>query len=117
MKKEIVVNADELESRVAILEDDQLAELLVEREARMVGSIYKARVVSVLKGMDAAFCDVGLDRNVFLCADDVGFVSRNGVTVTPAPRSASITQRLKEGQDVVVQIVRAPVAGKGARAT
>jgi len=117
MQKEIIVNADDLESRVAILEDGHLAELHVEREARMVGSIYKARVVSVLPGMDAAFAEVGLDRNVFLCADDVGFVSRNGVTVTPAPRSASISQRLKEKQEVVVQIVRAPVAGKGARAS
>ncbi|MCJ7752750.1 MAG: Rne/Rng family ribonuclease, partial [Armatimonadetes bacterium] len=117
MKKEIIVNADDLESRVAILENGQLAELHVEREARIVGSIYKARVESVLRGMDAAFADVGIDRNVFLCADDVGFVSRNGVTVGPAPRSASITQRLKEKQEVVVQIVRAPVAGKGARAT
>jgi len=117
MKKEIVVNADDLESRVAILEDGQLAELHVEREARIVGSIYKARVVSILRGMDAAFADVGLDRNVFLCADDVGFVSRDGVTVAPAPRSASIAQRLKENQEVVVQIVRAPVGGKGARAS
>ncbi len=117
MKKEIIVNADDLESRVAILEDGQLAELHVEREARIVGSIFKAKVVSILRGMDAAFADVGLDRNVFLCADDVGFVSRNGVTVSPAPRSASISQRLKENQEVVVQIVRAPVAGKGARAS
>ncbi len=117
MKKEIVVNASDLESRVAILENGELAELHVEREPRIVGSIYKARVISVLRGMDAAFADVGLDRNVFLSNDDVGFVSRDGVTVTPAPRSASIAQRLKEKQEVVVQIVRAPVAGKGARAT
>jgi ribonuclease G len=117
MKKEIVVNASDLESRVAILEDGELAELHVERDPRIVGSIYKARVVSVLRGMDAAFADVGLDRNVFLSADDVGFVSRDGVAATPAPRSASIAQRLKEKQEVVVQIVRAPVAGKGARAT
>ena len=116
MQREIIVNADDLESRVAILENGQLAELHVEREARIVGSIYKARVVSVLPGMDAAFAEVGLERNVFLCADDVGFVSRNGVTVSPAPRRASISQRLKERQEVVVQIVRAPVGGKGARA-
>ena len=117
MKKEIIVNADDLESRVAILENGQLAELHVEREARIVGSVYKARVESVLRGMDAAFADVGIDRNVFLSADDVGFVSRTGVTFSPAPRSASITQRLKEKQEIVVQIVRAPVAGKGARAS
>ena len=117
MRKEIVVNADDLESRVAILEDGQLAELTVEREPRMVGSIYKARVVSVLPGMDAAFADIGLEKNVFLCADDVGFVNRDGMTAAPAPRSASISERLKENQEVVVQIVRAPVGGKGARAT
>ncbi len=78
MGKEIIVNADDLESRVAILEDGELAELHVERELRMVGSIYKARVVSVLPGMDAAFADVGLEKNVFLCADDVGFVTETG---------------------------------------
>ncbi|MGD0111612.1 MAG: Rne/Rng family ribonuclease [Armatimonadota bacterium] len=117
MKKEIIVNADELESRVAILEDGQLAELLVERELRMVGSIYKARVMSVLPGMDAAFADVGLEKNVFLCADDAGFVSRDGAAASAAPRSLSISERVKENQEVVVQIVRAPVGSKGARAT
>jgi ribonuclease G len=117
MKREIVVNAEDLESRVAIIEDGELSELHVEREPRMVGNIYKARVLSVLPGMDAAFADIGLERNVFLCADDVGFINRDGLTATPAPRSASIAQRLKENQEVVVQIVRAPVGGKGARAT
>jgi len=116
MKREIIVNAGDLQSRVAMVEDGQLAELLVEREHRIVGSIYKARVMSVLPGMDAAFADVGLDRNVFLSADDVGLVSRDGVRVSRAPRSASISQRLKENQEVVVQIIRAPVGGKGARA-
>ena len=95
MKREIIVNAGDLQSRVAMVEDGQLAELLVEREHRIVGSIYKARVMSVLPGMDAAFADVGLDRNVFLSADDVGLVSRDGVRVSRAPRSASISQRLK----------------------
>ena len=117
MKKEIIINAGELESRVAILEDGQLAELQVEREARMVGNIYKARVVSVLPGMDAAFADIGLEKNVFLCADDVGFVSRDGFTAVPSARSAPIAQRLKKNQEVVVQIVRAPVGSKGARAS
>lgn len=117
MRKQIVVNAEDLESRVAILEDGQLAELHIEREPRIVGSIYKARVVSVLPGMDAAFADVGLDRNVFLCADDVGFVTETGVTSAGAPRSHRIAERLKQGQEVVVQIVRAAVGSKGARAT
>ena len=117
MKKEIIVSADDLESRVAILEDGELAELHVERDPRLVGSIFKARVVSVLPGMDAAFADVGLEKNVFLCADDVGYVTESGVTSSNAPRSATIAQRLKSGQEVVVQIIRAPVAAKGARAS
>ena len=117
MKKEIIVAADELESRVAIIEDGELAELHVERDPRVVGSIFKAKVVSVLPGMDAAFADVGLEKNVFLCADDVGYVTDTGVTSSNAPRSATISQRLKSGQEVVVQIIRAPVASKGARAT
>ena len=116
MRKEIIVNADELESRVAILEDGRLAELTVERELRIVGSIFKAKVVSVLRGMDAAFADVGLEKNVFLSADDVVYVTRSGVAAA-APRSASISERLKPNQEVVVQIVRAPVGSKGARAT
>ncbi len=117
MKKEIVVSADDLESRVAIIEDGELAELHVERDPRLVGSIFKCKVVSVLPGMDAAFADIGLEKNVFLCADDVGYVTDTGVTSSNAPRSATISQRLKSGQEVVVQIIRAPVAAKGARAT
>jgi len=117
VKKQIIVNAEDLESRVAILEDGQLAELHIERDPRIVGSIYKARVVSVLPGMDAAFADIGAEKNVFLCADDVGFVTETGVTSASLPRSRKITDRLKEGQQVVVQIVRAAVGSKGARAT
>ena len=117
MKKEIIVSADDLESRVAILEEGELAELHVERDPRLVGSIFKAKVVSVLPGMDAAFADIGLEKNVFLCADDVGYVTESGVTSSNVPSSASISQRLKSGQEVVVQIIRAPVAAKGARAT
>ena len=117
MKKEIIVNADDLESRVAIVEDGQLAELHIEREARVVGSIYKAWVVSVLPGMDAAFADIGHEKNVFLCADDAGFVSRSESTASEAPRSLPISERVKENQELVVQVVRAPVGGKGARAS
>ena len=117
MRREIIVNADELESRVAILESGELTELSVEREPKIVGNIYKARVISVLPGMDAAFADIGLEKNAFLCADDVGFVSDTGITMSGAPRSWGIAQRLKPNQEVVVQIVRAPVGTKGARAT
>ena len=69
--KEIIVNVGERETRIAVLEDGKLVELHVERAERVVGSLYKCRVANVLQGMDAAFVDVGLDRNAFLYVGDV----------------------------------------------
>ncbi len=71
MSKEIVVNVGERETRIAVLEDSKLAELHIEREERVVGSLYKARVENVLPGMDASFVDCGLERNAFLYVGDV----------------------------------------------
>ena len=71
MTKEIIVNAGEMESRVAILENGRLMELHIEREPKIVGNIYKGRVTKVLKGMDAAFVDIGIERNAFLSVSDV----------------------------------------------
>ncbi len=69
--KEILVNVGERETRIAVLEDSRLVELYIERAERVVGSIYKCRVVNVLPGMDAAFVDIGLERNAFLYVGDV----------------------------------------------
>ena len=73
MRKEIIVNADPNETRIAILEDRLLVELLVERpdERRIVGDIYKGRVNAVLPGMQAAFVEIGLARTAFLHASDL----------------------------------------------
>jgi ribonuclease G len=73
MRREIIVNHDPNETRIAILEDKQLVELLVERpdERRIVGDIYKGRVNAVLPGMQAAFIDLGLARTAFLHASDL----------------------------------------------
>lgn len=71
MAKEIVVNVGKRETRIAVTEDGKLVELHIEREERVVGSLYKARVENVLPGMDAAFVDIGLDRNAFLYVGDV----------------------------------------------
>ncbi len=72
MKKEIVVNAGFGETRAAIREDGRLVELFLERESHqlVVGNIYKGRVENVLPGMQAAFVNIGLDRNAFLYVDD-----------------------------------------------
>ena len=73
MKQTIVINADSYETRIAILEDGELVELLVERaeQRRHVGDIYKGRVNAVLPGMQAAFVDMGLPKTGFLQASDL----------------------------------------------
>ena len=73
MNKKIIINADAYETRIAILEDGELAELLVERSEhrRHVGDIYKARVNAVLPGMQSAFVDMGLPKTGFLQASDL----------------------------------------------
>ena len=71
--KQILVSRDHLETRVALLEDGRLAEMYLERPHRqsLVGNVYKGRVENVLPGMDAAFVDIGLDRNGFLSVAEV----------------------------------------------
>src|SRR3954452_19047735 len=73
MKREILINANPRETRVAIIEDDQLAELLVDRPdaRRMVGDIYLGRVEAVLPGIQAAFVDIGTEKSAFLHASDL----------------------------------------------
>ncbi len=71
MGKEILVNVANRETRIAVIDDNQLVELRIEREEQVVGNIYKGRVENVLPGMDAAFVDVGLERNAFLYVADI----------------------------------------------
>src|ERR1051325_6151912 len=73
MNKEMIISSNGHETRVAILEDDQLAELFVEREQNrgVVGNVYKGRVSKVLPGMQSSFIDLGLDRDGFLYVSDV----------------------------------------------
>ena len=73
MKREILINATPRETRVAIIEDDQLVELLVDRPdaRRMVGDIYYGRVDAVLPGIQAAFVDIGTEKSAFLHASDL----------------------------------------------
>ncbi|MGC8861922.1 MAG: Rne/Rng family ribonuclease, partial [Armatimonadota bacterium] len=115
MSKEIIVNVDSRETRVAIIESGKLVELMVEREERVVGSIYKCKVANVLSGMDAAFVDIGLDRNAFLYVGDVlpemddEFPSAR----REAGRAVKIKDVLKPGQELLVQVVKGPRGTKG----
>ena len=69
--KEIYVNVGDRETRIAVMEDNMLVEMHIERAERVVGSLYKCRVANVLQGMDAAFVDIGIERNAFLYVGDV----------------------------------------------
>ncbi|HAH87258.1 MAG TPA: hypothetical protein DCL60_07795, partial [Armatimonadetes bacterium] len=68
MSKEIIVNAGTRETRVALIDSGKLVELHVERDDQVTGSVYKCKVANVLPGMDAAFVEIGLERNAFLYA-------------------------------------------------
>ena len=128
MAREIIVNSESGEVRAAVLEDGVLADLFIERSLhpRYAGNIYKGTVENVLPGMQAAFVDVGLERNVFLYVDDA-LAGRNGreggivreadgeeITV-PNKKPRSIKDILKPGQEIIVQVSKEPIGTKGAR--
>ncbi len=127
MSKEILVNADARETRIAVREDGQLVEIHIEREERVVGSIYKGRVENVLPGMDASFVDIGLERNAFLYAGDIVPGGNGEDEDGDAPSAqhdrrgrrtrphANIRDMVKRGQELLVQVVKGPRGTKGSR--
>jgi ribonuclease G len=130
VKKSIVINADAYETRIAILEEGELVELLVERaeQRRHVGDIYKGRVNAVLPGMQSAFVDLGLPKTGFLHAsdlaenlsalEDLSDVEENGDRHrrrrAPVPK---IEDHLKKGDEILVQITKESIGTKGPRVT
>jgi ribonuclease G len=143
VKREILMNTTAKETRVAILEDDVLVELMVDRPdaGRMVGDIYKGRVEAVLPGIQAAFVDIGTEKAAFLHVSDVAVEDEeeddDAVAVVPgedepppvddnggnggggkrARRYPSIQEIVKKGQDLVVQVSKEPIGTKGPRVT
>jgi ribonuclease G len=116
VSKEIIVNVEPRETRVAIVESGRLVELMMEREERVVGSVYKCKVANVLPGMDAAFVDIGLERNAFLYVGDVLPESDQDVPIPKKEqRGMSIADMVKVGQEILVQVVKGPRGTKGAR--
>lgn len=120
MATELLVNVTPSETRVAYVEGGILQEVHIEREARrgIVGNIYKGRINRVLPGMQAAFVDIGLEKSAFLHASDImphtdcvaGYEQKN-FTVR------DISQLVRQGQDIMVQVVKDPLGTKGARLT
>jgi ribonuclease G len=117
LSTEILISSDPWENRVAVIEDGTLAELYVEREEKVIGSIYKGKVQNVLPGMGAAFVDIGLGRNAFLYVDDINKQPLNigDVEITHGHSGFTISEKVKKGDDVLVQIVKEPRGLKGAR--
>jgi ribonuclease G len=116
MNKEILVNIGINEVRVAILEDDDLVEFTVERqdEQRRAGNIYLGRVENVLPGMQAAFINIGEEKNAFIYIDDV-LTKDNDTPTSEHLKNVSIKDLLHEGQELMVQMIKEPIGTKGAR--
>ncbi len=111
--REMLISHDAHETRVAIVENGVLVELYIERPKRsVVGNIYLGKVRDVLPGMQAAFVDIGLEKNAFLYVDEV--VTQEDVTGLPR---RDIQSLLKVGQQVLVQVVKDPMGTKGPRVT
>jgi len=143
MKKDIFINQTHKETRIAIHEDDVLVELYVEKpeNIRIVGNIYKGVVENVLPGMQAAFVDIGIGANAFLPFSEVEGESflldqdeddenKNNAKDGQAPKGRSRGRdrndnrhrhhrppKLKTGQEILVQVIKEPYMGKGARVT
>ena len=146
MNKEMIVSSNGHETMVAILEDDLVAEIFVERERHrgVVGNVYKGRVSKVLPGMQSSFIDLGLERDGFLYVADVidtlvefdKLAGDEDDEAAPANGNGNggggghrrerdrqdkpqqkIEELLKEGQEIVVQVVKEPLGTKGARLT
>ncbi|MFT5132674.1 MAG: ribonuclease G [Gammaproteobacteria bacterium] len=121
MSEEILINVTPQETRVAVVENGVLQEIYVERTRKrgLVGNIYKGRVARVLPGMQAAFINVGLERTGFLHISDILDANENTETSNPHIESQEtpIASLLREGQDILVQVVKDPLGSKGARLT
>lgn len=118
MNKKIIVNCNNRETRVALIEERELVEIYIERpiHQRVVGNIYYGVVANVLPGMQAAFVDIGLERNAFLYVDDVILPEKSKETREGGKRK-TIEELLQEGDRLLVQVVKEPFGNKGARVT
>jgi ribonuclease G len=113
-KRELLITVDVGEQRVALLEDDRVAEVYLERPERrsIAGNIYLGTVDNVLPGMEAAFVEIGLEKNGFLYVDEIVVPELEGKR-----HGKKITDLIQRGQQILVQAVKDPMKTKGARLT
>ena len=127
MQKDIIINSTNEDTRIALLENGKLVELFVERpdNERMVGDIYKGRVRKVVKGMQAAFIDMGFPQDGFLHFSDMGAnvnqlfadIEEEGAESSGSKSKNDVDpwELLRNGQEVTIQIVKEPISSKGPR--
>jgi len=112
--KQVIIDSGLSEERVAILENNKLVEIHIERleDRKIIGNIYKGKVMNVLPGIEAAFVDIGIDRNAFLHLSDLekSLGNQNG-------KSVDVKDLIKVGQEIDVQVVKEAIIPKGARVT
>ncbi|OGJ88591.1 MAG: hypothetical protein A2268_15980 [Candidatus Raymondbacteria bacterium RifOxyA12_full_50_37] len=140
MEKEIIINVAPHEKRMAILENKKLAEIIIERpeDERLAGNVYKGKITKILPGLQSAFIDIGLEKAAFLSISDV----KSGLDFykdeygeeedeeedveeaaptqhnrRPRPEHVKIEKMFKEGQELLVQIIKEPLSTKGAKVT
>ncbi len=129
IKKEIIINAESLETRVAIQEEGKLDDFFIERssEDRIVGSIFKGRIQNLEDGLQAAFVDIGLKKNAFIHywdtipEDTARMEAEEGIERRPAKRKkfnpGEMSKRFPVGSDIVVQVTKGAIGTKGPRVT
>lgn len=124
MTKEIIINASMGETRIAILEEKRLVELFVEKpdRERMVGDVYLGKVVNVVKGMRAAFVNIGQKQDAFLHFSDIGETFSTVSSIIDRDEDNNVEQKfrpdqIKVGQEILVQIIKEPISTKGSRLT
>ncbi len=115
VKEEVLINVNPFETRVALVQNGSLQELHLERAngGSVTGNLYRGRVVRILPGMQAAFVEVGLARPGFLHVNDL----RSTIRGELQPREPCITELLREGDVLLVQVAKDPLSTKGARLT
>jgi len=122
MVSEIIVDVGLIEQRVALLEDKELVEVFIERtdSERLVGNIYRGIVRDVLPGMQAAFIDIGYEKNAFLYVGDAVSqkeFSEDEEDMYTDVKSYNIEEVLRPGQEITVQVIKEPIGTKGPRVT
>jgi ribonuclease G len=133
MKKVLLFNATSMEKRAALLENDKLVEVVVERDDhhRILGNIYRGRITTILPGIQSAFVDMGIRKSAFLHASDViatlllehdderieRYTNRNDKSKRRQVPTVPIQELLEVGQDILVQVSKEPIGNKSPKVT